>query len=417
MSDRSDRPSTLTGRGELPSQPSRLDAEPPGLNVDGEVAEGRIEAPRAIAAYATALAGIDIKQLALALAEHLKPVEVERPFFGELAGQWLEHIRPKRVAPGNEERLLRRLKPLFLEDELSLTAMKVAELLEQQTDYSASSKNKLRGAGRLIVEWAQASQRWDRPNPFGLVRRQKEGRRKYELLNLEELYKVQLHLRVDRLREFRIALHLGLRPGELMGLRVEDIDFVNNVVHVRVSRDRDTTKTGEPRDIPLHPAVHIDLLDACVAAKGELVFGHRFDGSMQSQDTKLTRILRTAMVKAGVGVLGADYKCRRKGCGHTELRLGPIDGRRKFWCPKCEFRLLAVPIVREVRWYDLRHSCATLHHEHGADRVCVALAMGHSLEGITEEIYTHPTPWKMSIELSKWKLPRVPRVQCPLPTT
>lgn len=261
----------------------------------------------------------------------------------------------------------------------------------------------------MIIDWASAAQRWERPNPFALVRRQKEGRRKYELLTLNELYRVQFHLRPDRLRLFRCALHLGMRPGELMGLRISDVDFANNLVHVRVSRDRDTTKTGTERTIPLLSAAHLDLLDACVEAKGELVFGHRLDGSLESQNTKLTRILRTAMVKADVGVLGADYVCRRKECGYRETRLGPLDRRAKPRCPKCDFRLLAVPLVREVRWYDLRHMCATFHHDAGADRVCVAIALGHSLDGITEEIYTHPTSVKMALELGRWKLPRPPR--------
>lgn len=403
MSDPRERKSPRTERGAWPRDPERIGDRPPEF----EVGEGKLEAPREGAAFE--LGGINVDQLALALAERLKPAEVERPFFGELADAWLDYIRPRRVAPGNEERLVRRLRPLFLDTELTLTAAAVAELLEQQVDLSASTKNKLRGVGRLVVDWAQASQRWERPNPFALVKRQKEGRRQYELLSLEELYKVQLHLRPDRLRLFRCALHLGMRPGELMGLRVADVDFPNSTVHVRVSRDRETTKTGTTRSIPLHPGVQMDLLDACVASKGELVFGHHVDGSLQSQNTKLTRILRTAMVKADVGVLGADYKCRRKGCGFKELRLGPIDRRRRFRCPSCDFKLLPVPLVREVRWYDLRHSCATLHHEHGADRVCTALAMGHSLESITDEVYTHPTPSKMAVELSKWKLPRPPQ--------
>ncbi|MDP2270891.1 MAG: site-specific integrase [Archangium sp.] len=394
----------LTGRGETPSQERlSLDAEPP----EYDVGQGSIEVRREVAALE--LGGINIDQLALALAERLKPVEVERPFFGELAEGWLEHIRGRRVAPGNEERLLRRLKPLYLEDERTLTAQMVSDLIDAQADYSASTKNKLRGAGRKIVEWAQASQRWDKPNPFALVKREKEGRRKYELLTLQELYEVQLHLRADRLREFRVSLHLGLRPGELMGLRVEDIDFANNIVHVRVSRDRDTTKTGTTREIPLHPAVHVELLDACVESKGELVFGHHLDGTLQSQNTKLTRILRTAMVKANVGVLGADWKCRRKGCGFSEYRQGPVDKRRRFYCPKCEFRLLAVPLVREVRWYDLRHMCSNFHHEAGADRVCRKIAMGHSLDDITDEVYTHPTMATMAVQLSKWKLSKPPR--------
>ncbi len=404
------RKSPRTGRGAEPSQETlSLGAGPPEFEVtEVAVGAGRIEAQRQVEALQ--ISGINVEQLALALAPLLKPVEPELPFFGELADAWYERIKTKRVAPGNEERLLRRLKSLYLENEKTLSVAMVIELLEQQTDYSPATKNKLRGVGRQIVEWAQAGQKWLRPNPFALVKREKQAKRKYELLTLKELYEVQLHLRADRLRMFRVALHLGLRPGELLALKVEDVDFANNVVHVRRSWDRDATKTGVDRDVPLHPAVNIELIDACVEARGELVFGHSLDGSMQARDTKLTRILRTAMVKANVGVLGADWKCRRKGCGHVEFIQGPVDKRRRFYCPKCEFRLLAVPIVRDVRWYDLRHMCSNFHHEHGADNVCRAIALGHSIDtGTTDEIYTHPSTVKMSFELSRWKLPKPPK--------
>lgn len=405
MSDPDRRHPEHAGRGVSPREPSRLGEEPP----EYDVGEGIREAPRdARAAYV--VGGINVDQLALALApalaEHLKPRAPDLPPFGQLIDEWLEYIRTKRVEPANEERLARRLAPLRSTTEATLTAGAVAELLEQQADIGASMRNKVRGVGRMVVDWAASHQRWNRPNPFALVKREKEGRRKYELLTLADLARVQEHLRVDRQRLFRVALHTGMRPGELMGLRIEDVDFPNGVIHVRVSRDRDTTKTGEPRDIPIHPAIETDLLDACVESKGELVFGHRLDGSLESQNTKLTRILRTAMAKADVGVLGADWKCRRQGCGHVETHLGPIDRRRRRYCPRCDFRLLAVPLIREVRWYDLRHMSATFHHDAGADRVCVALALGHSLEGTTEEIYTHPSMEKMRVELTRWSLRR-----------
>lgn len=400
------------GRGAPPSTGVEVDADPPELDVEGSRAVPRSPS----SAYE--VGGIDVDQLALALAERLKPPEVEKPFFGELVDAWFEYIRTRRVAPENEERHLRRLKELFLETEDTLTVAMVSDLLEKQTDYSPSSRNKLRGTGRLIIEWAQANNRWSKPNPFSLVRREKEGRREYELLTLEELYKVQAHLRADRLRLFRVALHMGLRPGELMGLRIDDVDFKAGVVHVQRSRDRDETKTGTTRDVPIHPAAHLDLLDACVAAKGELVFGRLVDGDMESHNTKLTRILRTAMKKAKVGLLGFKLACRRPGCKHVE-EVKEIDARRRPRCPKCSFRLWIEPLAKPVRWYDLRHMCATFHHDAGADDVCVSLAMGHSLseETTTKKTYVHPSPAKMVAELSKWKLARPPRCQTELPLT
>lgn len=403
MSDPDRKTAMRTGRGAPARAGLARGEEPP----ESDVGEGRVEAPREPRAE-YAVGGIDVDQLALALWERMRPAELKLPTFGELVDEWLAYIRTKRVEPKNEERLARRLEPLRATTEATLTAGAIAELLERQTDLGASTRNKLRGVGRMVIDHAAAHQRWNRVNPFGAVKREREARRKYELLTLPELARVQEQLRPDRRRLFRVALHTGMRPGELMGLRVADVDFPNGVIRVRVSRDRETTKTGTERDVPIHPAIETDLLDACVESKGELVFGHRLDGSLESQNTKLTRILRTAMAKADVGVLGADWKCRRSGCGHSETRLGPLDRRRRYYCPRCDFRLLAVPLIREVRWYDLRHMCATFHHDAGADRVCVALALGHSLETTTEEIYTHPSIEKMRVELSRWQLRRAP---------
>lgn len=372
---------------------------PPGVVVEGRRGVAREESARAVAL-------VDVEQLALQLAERLKPEARELPFFGELVDSWLEHIRPRRVAPGNEERLARRLRPLFLETEETLTATAAADLIAAQSDLSPATRNKLQGVGRLVLEHAQACGRWERPNPFALVRRAKEPKRHYELLTLDELARVQRHLREDRRRQFRVALHLGLRPGELMALRGEDVDIPSGVVHVHRSRERDTTKTGTERMVPIHPAIARDLADAYDASGSELVFGKE-DGSMERQDLKLTRILRTAMIEADVGVLGFDWKCRRRGCGFKERRLGPRPSVEPC-CPRCGFTLWGVPVVRPVRWYDLRHMCATFHHQHGADRVCTALALGHSLDAATttEAVYTHPTMETMRRELLRWHLPR-----------
>lgn len=401
MSDRDRRTLPLTGRGGSPLVPKGTTERPPEQSVESE---GRIEVRRETAPRD--VGGIDVEQLALELVARMKPPEVELPFFGELAEEWFESVAAKRVQPENEALHIRRLKPLFLETEKTLTAAMVGELLDAQADLSASTKNKLRGAGRNIIAFAQARHRWERPNPFALVKRQKELRRKYELLSLDELYRVQFHLRADRLRLFRVTVHTGMRPGEVAALRVGDLDFVNRVIHVTRSRDRDTTKTGEPRDIPMHPAIMKDLLDAACESTSDVIFPDE-GGKQQSKNTKLCRILRTAMAAAGVAVLHVDWKCRRKGCGFSDRTEGAMRKGEKRDCPLCDFRMWPVPKVRPVRWYDLRHCTATLHHQHGADRVCVALAMGHSLESITDEVYTHPSPARMAAELTKWTVVRV----------
>ncbi len=404
------RKSPRTGRGASPSQPLRLDAEPPESQVV-EVAvglgEGRIEAPRQIEALE--LGGINIDQLALALAEateRLKPGEVELPMLGELADDWYQAVAPIRVSPIGEAILLTHLRPLYLEDEKSLTVTAISELLVKLIDdgYSPSTVNKVRGTGKRVVDHAMASKRWTGPNPFALTRRKREPERKYEMLTLDELVKVQAKLPAHRRRMFRVALHLGLRSGELLSLRKEDVDFEAGTVHVHRSHGRDQTKTGKERIIPLHPACAGDLLEASLASSSDIIFAAE-GGELQRSDTKLTRALRSAMAAAGVAITSVTYKCRRRYCDAKPEVHENVDAVEKLYCQQCEMKLWPVPEVRSVRWYDLRHMCATFHHAARADEVCVAKALGHSIQGMTRSIYTHPTPEQMRAELTKWRIP------------
>lgn len=329
------------------------------------------------------------------------------PTFATLAEEWLESIRPRRVEPRNEERAIAHLAALRAETEATLTAAKVEDAIDavrQREGFGGVYLNKLRSAGKLTVRYAQKRGLWLRPNPFELADRQKENGRDYELLSLADLDAVQRHLPRRRRGLFRVAVHLGLRPGELFALRVEDVDLESGVVRVRRSHGRDSTKTGRSRVVPIVDAVRDDLRRAVSASKSDLVFPAA-DGRRQHLHTKLTRLLRTAMASAGVGVVGALYWCPRpRLCGWREYVPGTVAPRR---CPRCRRRCLYRVRVRPVRWYDLRHSCATLHHQAGADALCVALALGHAIRGTTQAVYTHPAVDVMRRELSRWRLSRI----------
>lgn len=368
--------------------------------------EGRLSAPREESARM--VLGVDIDQLALALAERMKQAQEpkDRPPFGELAHAWLERVGPTRVAPGNDKRLVAHLLPLFLEDEASLTAGMVDDHLASLTSkLSPSTINKVRGAGRSIVADAQARRLWSQPNPFGLVRRMREPQHQYELLDLEELARVQAQLRPDRRRMFRVALHVGLRPGELMALQKNDIDTQRGVLHIHRSHGRDETKTGTTRVVPILDAIAPDVLEAArTSPSTSLLLFPGLDGERQRFDVKLTRTLRYAMAQARVGVVSCAYHCRARGCDYVERRPGS-QVEERLCCPTHGNRLLPVPVVRPVRWYDLRHMCATLHHRAGADPLCVSLALGHSVKGTTQSTYTHPSDDMLRRELSRWHLP------------
>jgi integrase len=365
----------------------------------------RVESPKTVAI----LSDEQLSQLALDLAARLKPPDEAPPpdlaMFGELAHLWLARVGPKRVEPKNEQRDVERLRPLFLEDERTLTAGMVEALLERQVvaktgkPIGAGKRNKLIATGRRIIEFAQREQMWGAINPFKLVKRSKEETPAYELLTLDELAAVQRQLPAKYLPIFRLCLHLGLRPGECLGLTKGDVDFARGVIHVRHSHERGATKTGKARIVPIVAAIAGDVRTLVDQARGELLFT-RADGSRFRRDTKLADVLHTAMAEADVGVTRIEYKCRR--CGRLEV--GGFPAVPDHRCD-CGMKFWAVKVVRAVDFYGLRHMSATFHHAHGADPLCVSLALGHSVQGTTHRVYTHPDDATMRRELSRWSLP------------
>lgn len=175
------------------------------------------------------------------------------------------------------------------------------------------------------------------------------------------------------------------------------------MLHVRRSHERERTKTGEPRTLPLLPAIAGDVLEAVRLAGGSGLLFPSANGGLQRRDTKLSRVLRAAMVRAGVGTTGVTYKCRRPRCGVRLMDGGPV---REMDCPTCGMRLWPVAHVRAVRWYDLRHVAATLHRQAGADPVAVSTLLGHSRRGAstTENVYTHLDVEYLRAQLTRWHL-------------
>jgi integrase len=160
---------------------------------------------------------------------------------------------------------------------------------------------------------------------------------------------------------FVLAVHLGMRQGELTGLSWSDIDWERSCVHIRRAVQThggklilgDTKTPASKRTLPLTPA----LLD--------ILRGHY----RRQQERALKR-------------------GKRLGSGDLIVasRLGtPIDGalvRRAFK------RLLTRAGLPDMRFHDLRHSCASFLGEQGiADRTIMHM-LGHTTRGMTDR-YTH----------------------------
>lgn len=162
-----------------------------------------------------------------------------------------------------------------------------------------------------------------------------------------------------------VALSLGLRKGEALGLRWDDIDFDNRVIHVRNQVVHVTgagTKLGplkterSRRTIP----VPVPLLD-------------------QLRHHRIAQL--EERLKAKDWVDSSAVFCSRRGtllCHATVTK----------WFAK-KLRQANIP---HMRFHDLRHGCASLLIAQGVHPRVVMEILGHSDIGTTMNLYGHVMP-------------------------
>ena len=238
--------------------------------------------------------------------------------------------------------------------------------------------------------------RWPGANPVTLVRKRNVPKASVgDHLRVEEVPRVlaQLHPRWRPL--FATAVYTGLRKGELAALRREDVDLEARLLVVRRSWDRETTKGGHADAVPIATALVPWLQEAMEQSPSELVFPHVCSrscpqkscpgpGGMLSREVALEAVLRRALGRAGI-VRGWKHVCRRRGCRHKELASDAALRR----CPKCSMRLWPKPVVRPVRFHDLRHTTATLLLREKVPLIVVQKVLRHRDPKLTEQVYGH----------------------------
>lgn len=165
---------------------------------------------------------------------------------------------------------------------------------------------------------------------------------------------------------FAVGVAVGLRRGELLGLRWSDVDLDERLVHVRQIAQRlpevgliyGTPKTGKSRrTIPL-PARSVKVLRAHRARQAAemLALG---PGSTESG----------LVFTSSVGTV-----------------VEPRNLSRLFE------QLIAAVGVRRIRFHDLRHTCASLLLVQGVPARVVMDVLGHSQMAITMDLYSHVMP-------------------------
>ena len=182
----------------------------------------------------------------------------------------------------------------------------------------------------------------------------KTEHREMQTLSADQLAAFLLEARHSGVFEmYYIELATGLRRGELLGLKWEDIDFANQTLRVcrQVGRIN-----GEVREAPL----------------------------------KTKNAYRT--ISLGTDAMGILKQQREKQPSSSYVFPGPTGGPI---APDSVLHMLHRVLDRaglpEIRFHDLRHTFATLALQNGVDVKTVSGMLGHFSAGFTLDTYAHVT--------------------------
>ena len=268
-------------------------------------------------------------------------------------------------------------------------------LRTKAADLSAGTANHLRGFVHAAFNSARRAGLYAGANPAADVPKFKVPHRLPDYLRKAEVVPL-LGALSDKYRDlFACAIYAGLRKGELMALQKRDLDFEARLIRVRRSHGRNVPKEGDESALPMASEL-VPFLRAAVAASPSALVFPNDDGSRMRPDTKLEKILRSAMGRAGL-VESWLHVCRHKGCGHRQ-RHDDDDLRH---CPEHACKLWPKAQVRAIRFHDLRHTTASLMTMAGANPAAVQRVLRHGDPRITMQVYAHLAPGYLRDEVDR----------------
>jgi integrase len=161
-----------------------------------------------------------------------------------------------------------------------------------------------------------------------------------------------------------VAVHAGLRPGELLALGWEDVDLDRGVLHVR--RALSEGEFTEPKTKRSRRRIDLSA------------------GSIASLRRHRTRQLEERMARAGL------WQDHGLGLVYPSSVGTPLSHRNVVRSFKAVLRCAGLPDV--IRLYDLRHTCATLLLCRNVHPKYVQELLGHASIAQTLDTYSHVLP-------------------------
>jgi integrase len=307
---------------------------------------------------------------------HGLPIAIERQTVAQFLTRWLEDSARPAVRGRtfvNYEQLVRtHLVPTLGRIQLDkLTPSDIQKLLNQKTAAGFSARTvrhihgMLRHAIAQALKWSLVSR-----NVATLVELPRLKRAPARPFSMDEARRFLTVAQGERLEAlYAVALSLGLRQGEALGLRWQDVDLDTGSLSVNQALQRIKGAIGFVEPKSDRSRRKITMPQSAIA----LLRQHK------------ARQIRERLLAGAWTDFGLVFTSR----------LGtPLEPRNVFRDFK---RLLAkadLPI--SVRFHDLRHSCATLLLSQGASPRTIMEILGHSQISVTMNTYAHVLPELLS---------------------
>ncbi len=331
------------------------------------------DGPKRKAVYGKTKAEVRAK-LTKALAERDSGLvfEAENPVVKSYLERWLEDSVKDSVKQGTYESyeymVRRHLVPAFGSKRLrNLSPAQVQNLYRQKLDSGLSRRTvqlihtTLHKALKQAMKWGlvprNVAEAVDAPRP---------QKKEIHPLAPEQVKRFLEAAQGDRLEAlYGLAVTSGLREGELLGLRWQDVDLERRAVRVRQQLTR--TKTGLSFTTPKNgKGRNVAIMDLTVAA----LKAHRN---------------RQADERSKMGDLWQDTHLVFTSITGTPLDVGNLTNR--------SFRpLLERASLPRIRFHDLRHTFATLFLSNGTHPKIVQEMLGHANISMTMDTYSHVLP-------------------------
>lgn len=297
---------------------------------------------------------------------------------------WLEQVKKRKIRTSTYMRYRVALEKHILPTLGHLSLTKVTLRMIQQfynrkldEGQSPSSVLTMHKVLKQALDYA-VKERFIAINPCAGVSLPTEERRKVQPLTIEQAQHLLQVVQGTMMEPFiALAVVMGMRHGELLALRWQDIDLAQGTlaIHHSLTRDEDyrfvvgDPKTASSERIIVLPQPVCDMLRT-----------HR----VRQQEARL---------KAGSSWQQHDLVfCTQKG-----VYLWPGNVRRRF------YRLLKRAGLPQIHIHDLRHSAATLLRNMGVDLKVIQEILGHSTLDMTANVYSHVLPSMQQEAVEKMK--------------